>query len=434
MRHPKSYILFVFLLFAAGNSTYAQSCQPFVDSLNAMVTRDQAIRMAPWSEENSQKMAVIDSTNTAHLKALIAQYGFPTWSLVGYAASGQAWLIAQHSNSGFLGEFLKSYRKAVKENNAEKSKLALMEDRYLAHEGRPQIYGSQLLKPDSAWYFFPIIDPNRVNQRRLSMDLGSIEDYFKAISGKEFDSMMIAPLFTDYMMYYYPNNTNMYTAIEAYYQHKDASNLPEFYVSNGLYPFPRDLEVLAGWALEGDTTEAVLLAKRMALCGKRLDEEWHLPELLMDTIRANYDELRAEYEMMIAKDDNAMLNAITSFDTLVQVLDNGFYPRYTIDAWNRHIKVLITEKATTLKANDYQDFFDWLFEQVKVGNFHLFDYAELHDEVYCRLFGKSYYGQKTFGKEVPLFEGENVNERRKEIQLPSIEVWEGIKGMSCPIK
>ena len=236
------------------------------------------------------------------------------------------------------------------------------------------------------------------------------------------------------MRYYYPNNTNMYTAIEAYYQHKESSNLPEFYVSNGLYPFPRDLEVLAGWALEGDTTEAVLMAKRMALCGKRLDEEWHLPELLMDTIRANYDELRAEYEMMIAKDDNAMLNAITSFDTLVQVLDNGFYPRYTIDAWNRHIKVLITEKATTLKANDYQDFFDWLFEQVKVGNFHLFDYAELHDEVYCRLFGKSYYGQKTFGKEVPLFEKENVNERRKEIQLPSIEVWEGIKGMSCPIK
>ena len=98
MRNPKSHILLVFLLFAVGNSIFAQSCQPFVDSLNAMVARDQAIRMAPWSEENIQKMDVIDSTNTAHLKALIAQYGFPTWGLVGYAASGQAWLIAQHSN------------------------------------------------------------------------------------------------------------------------------------------------------------------------------------------------------------------------------------------------------------------------------------------------------------------------------------------------
>ena len=434
MRNPKFHILLVFLLIATGNATYAQLCQPFIDSLNAMVARDQAIRMAPWNEENSQKMAIIDSTNTSHLKALIAQYGFPTWELVGHKASYNAWLIAQHSYS-YLPWYLKQYRKAVAENNADKHCLAYMEDRYLTIEGLPQIYGTQLVTTvtiDTVTGFLPIIDPKNLNQRRLSMNLGPIEDFIQNID--EIDSLVIAPYYLDYMANYYPNNAIMYVAVEAYYQHKDASHLPEFYISNGLYPFPGDLEVLAGWVLEGDTTEAVKLAKRMVLCGKHLDEEWLLPELLMDTIHANYDELRAEYEMMIAKDDNAMLNAITSFDTLVKVLDNGFYPRYTIDAWNKHIKELIAERAKTLKANDYQAFFDWLFEQVMVGNYHLFDYAELYDEVYYRLFGKSYYGQKTFDKEVPLFEEEKVNERRWEIQLPSIEVWEGIRGMSCHIK
>ena len=83
-----------------------------------------------------------------------------------------------------------------------------------------------------------------------------------------------------------------------------------------------------------------------------------------------------------------MLNAITSFDTLVKVLDNGFYPRYTIDAWNGHIKDLIAEKAKTLTEDDYEAFFEWLYGQVAVGNYHLFDYNDLYEEVKRRLLGE----------------------------------------------
>ena len=185
MRNPKSHILLVFLLFAVGNATYAQSYQPFIDSLNAMAARDQAIRRAPWSEENSQKMAVIDSTK--------------------------------------------------------------------------------------------------------------------------------------------------------------------------------------------------------------------------------------------------------SFNEIKAMLDSKPHPRYSIDAWNNSIPFIIRNHAGHVGESDYLEFFDWLFGQVVIGNYHLFDYAELYDEVYCRLFGKSYYGQKTFDKEVPLFEEEKVDERRKEIQLPSIEVWEKIRNKACPV-
>ena len=100
----------------------------------------------------------------------------------------------------------------------------------------------------------------------------------------------------------------------------------------------------------------------------------------MDSVVACYDELRADYERMITKDDNQMLNAITSFDTLVKVLDNGF-------AWNGHIKDLIAEKAKTLTADDYEAFFEWLYGQVAVGNYHLFDYNELIEEVKRRFRG-----------------------------------------------
>ena len=359
----------------------SKRCKPFADSLNMLRARDQAIRQNLQSEEQWNQMAIIDSVNTAQLKALIAQYGFPTWALVGREATNSAWLIAQHSQS-FLPWYLQHYKQAVMDNNAERRSLAYMEDRYLTHhQSRPQIYGTQLCTIDSVTYFFPIIDPKRVNQRRLLMDMGPIEDYFKAFSDKGLDSLKISPLSLDYLNNYYINNSNMYAFIEAYHQNKDVSQLPTFYWDGGPYPFPRDLEVLAGYVFEGNTTEAVNIAKKMVLCGKRLDEEWHLPQPLMDSVVACYDELRADYERMITKDDDQMLNAITSFDTLVKVLDNGFYPRYTIDAWNGHIKDLIAEKAKTLTADDYEAFFEWLYGQVAVGNYHLFDYNELYEEV-----------------------------------------------------
>ena len=415
MRAPKSYILLVLLLIAAGNVTYAQSCQPFVDSLNAMVARDQAIRMAPWNEENSQKMAVIDSTNTAHLKALIAQYGFPTWSLVGYAASGQAWLIAQHSNLTFLGEFLKSYRRAVKENNAEKTNLALMEDRHRMNEGLPQLYGSQLFGNNA---FFPIANIDGVDERRQSMGLEPIKEYARRFN---LDTVVVADFFLDYHYYY----SNLSVALEAYSVGDYAKTIWSFGTLH--YPFPRDLKLLCdAYLASNDTLKAVATAKKMVLCGYRLEDEALLDVFLHDSVAREYAALVEEYHLQLDYKANTLFDSTQSFNEIKELLDAKHYPRYSVDAWNGHIKELIAERTATLKTNDYQAFFDWLFEQVKIGNYHLFDYAELYDEVYCRLFGKSYYGQKTFGKDVPLFEEEKVNERRGEIQLPSIEVWEGI--------
>lgn len=411
----------------------SKKCKPFIDSLKIMAEIDQAIRREPWSEENRQKMIAIDSINTTKLEALIAQYGFPTWKLVGREAASNAWLIAQHSHS-LLPWYLKQLRQAVKENNADSYDLAYMEDRFLMYQGRPQIYGSQMswriIEDDTIIGYYPIIDVKHVDERRLPKGLCPIESISQTNLGT--DSIIISPSDLDYLGNYYPNVTDMYAEIDVYWRKQKLKTAKEFVFDKVMmYRFPRDLEVLACYLYEFDTALAVSKAKSMVLFGKRLDEDWYLPQPLMDSVVANYDKLRADYERLITTDDDAMLNAITSFDTLVKVLGNGFYPRYTIDAWNGHIKVLITEKATTLKANDYQAFFDWLFEQVKVGNYHLFDYAELYDEVYFRLFGKSYYGQKAFGKDVPLFEEETVNERRREILLPSIEVWEGITNLKA---
>ena len=121
--------------------------RPFIDSLAAMVRKDQGVRMRieaeDWNEEIRDQMIAVDSANTAGLQALVAQYGFPSWKLVGQKGTENAWLIAQHSFF-YLPEYLKRYRQAVLENDAERRFLAYMEDRYLMMQGRPQIYGTQM--------------------------------------------------------------------------------------------------------------------------------------------------------------------------------------------------------------------------------------------------------------------------------------------------
>lgn len=83
---------------------------------------------------------------------------------------------------------------------------------------------------------------------------------------------------------------------------------------------------------------------------------------------------------------------------------------------------MIKKESANIGIDDYQYFFDWLYDQVIVGNFHLFDYAELYDKVYFRLYGSLFYGQLVMDS-VPIYQYEKLDERRESINLPNMEIW-----------
>ena len=60
-------------------------------------------------------------------------------------------------------------------------KIALMKDRALMHEGKPQIYGSQIMNGK----LYPLLEPEYVNQRREEVGLGPLEEYVQRF-GLEF--------------------------------------------------------------------------------------------------------------------------------------------------------------------------------------------------------------------------------------------------------
>lgn len=391
----------------------SQKCRPFIDSLEIMVQADQAIRYEDLSQEETWKrMSVIDSTNTAKLVSLIEQYGFPTWDLVGRRASQNAWLIAQHSQT-ILPWFLKRYRIEVRNNNADADCLALMEDRFRTQEGLPQLYGSQLFGSSG---FFPIANVDEVDDRRFSMGLGPINEYAK---GFDLDSVVVAAHFYDYHYYY----VNLGKALENILNGDYAKTIQFLHPGSLHYPFPWDLKLLCdAYLSEKDTLNAVATARRMVLCGSRLDEDNLLSGFLRDSVAKDYETLVEEYRLQLDCKANVLFDSTQSFDEIRNLLDTKRFPRYNVDAWNNVIPSIIRKHAGQVSESDYLEFFDWLYGQVAVGNYHLFDCAELYDEVYCRLFGRSYFGQKAFDEEVPLFEPENVEQRRAEILLPPLEV------------
>jgi hypothetical protein len=72
-------------------------------------------------------------------------------------------------------------REAVKAGRAKASSLALLEDRVALAEGRPQTYGSQIMREGNAenYYVRALLDPDHVDERRASVGLGPLADYVK---------------------------------------------------------------------------------------------------------------------------------------------------------------------------------------------------------------------------------------------------------------
>ena len=124
----------------------------------------------------------IIENNKNELKSIVEEIGWPTISKVGEKASSYAFLIVQHCHDLDFKKHCLSLMK--KENNSEvsKSKIALLTDRILVDEGKPQIYGTQFKNVNNIpTKPYPIRDRKNVDVRRKEMGLEPLEIYAKDI-------------------------------------------------------------------------------------------------------------------------------------------------------------------------------------------------------------------------------------------------------------
>ncbi len=157
-----------------------------------MVDRDQAIRRE-WIAKGVEhpdasvvaRMDAIDTANIARVKAIVRRYGWPGAALVGLDGSDAAFLIVQHADYAIQKQMLPLVKKAYQQGSLPGQDYALLLDRVLMREGKPQVYGTQARR-FSEWKghepaLMPIEDEANVDKRRASVGLFPLAQYKKML-------------------------------------------------------------------------------------------------------------------------------------------------------------------------------------------------------------------------------------------------------------
>jgi hypothetical protein len=150
-----------------------------IHQLERIRQRDQKPR------KNTVKASEIrrdDSLNLKEIEDLISKYGWPGIEFVGGWGNNTVFLVIQHADLPVQKKYMPLFLKSVIDHQSRPCDLALMQDRILMREGKPQIYGSQLQRnPKTGQYEFYQIDNEKiVNERRTSVGLEPIEKYAKS--------------------------------------------------------------------------------------------------------------------------------------------------------------------------------------------------------------------------------------------------------------
>lgn len=124
---------------------------------------------------------------------IIKKMGWPTYSQVGVKAGDGIFYVLQHNRTKYMVKYIDQFKEKAFENEASKAMYAMMYDRILVNQGKKQFYGTQLTFLDNRKVFFPIDDPENLNERRAKMDLGSIESYAQMV-GAEYNPNEDIPL------------------------------------------------------------------------------------------------------------------------------------------------------------------------------------------------------------------------------------------------
>lgn len=124
----------------------------------------------------ARQLMTLDSTLAAELSVILQRFGLPTRSMVGALGSDAAMLIVQHSWP--LQERVLTLANAMAPGQLSPEKLAMLEDRVLVHQGKPQRFGTQLtLGPDGVFRLAPASDVAGLDERRAAVGMPPMTQY-----------------------------------------------------------------------------------------------------------------------------------------------------------------------------------------------------------------------------------------------------------------
>ncbi|WP_299095257.1 DUF6624 domain-containing protein [uncultured Winogradskyella sp.] len=146
-----------------------------------------------WNSQKAKdlwaKQKIFDSINITKVTTIIDKYGWLGIDEVGENGNSAIFLVLQHSDLNTQLEYLPILEKATEKGKATISELAYFKDRVLLRQGKKQIYGTQYEWDDEKkeYYLASVIEPEKLNERRTSVGIPPIEEYYEEYLNREWN-------------------------------------------------------------------------------------------------------------------------------------------------------------------------------------------------------------------------------------------------------
>jgi hypothetical protein len=159
----------------------------FGDKKQHLVDSIAAARQLPVAQVPQRLIGLMveaDSADLRRVEAIVRRYGYPGKTLVGTPTNEAAFYVLQHSNR--IPQYLPLIKRAADQGELPFRLYAMMLDRQLMYEGKPQVYGTQGRSYNGQpGFIWPIEDPAHVNERRKKAGFElSVEDNAKRLDIK----------------------------------------------------------------------------------------------------------------------------------------------------------------------------------------------------------------------------------------------------------
>lgn len=185
-------LLGVALAVVPARGLAGQQASPMDSTLRAELVRmgreDQAARdgfgaaVASNDTAFARRLMQGDSARTARLREIVRRHGWPGRSLVGDDGAESAWLVLQHTNAvEFQREMLPVLWRAAERGEMRRADVAMLEDRVLVREGRPQRYGNSFSLREGRLVPDPIDDLPGLERRRAGIGLPAMAEYVRVM-------------------------------------------------------------------------------------------------------------------------------------------------------------------------------------------------------------------------------------------------------------
>jgi hypothetical protein len=124
---------------------------------------------------------MVQEKNEQELDRLIASKGWPRVGRVGREAAMAAYLVTMHSHTGLQKKYLTTIKRICEEKELPWERYALIYDRSLVNENKPQRFGTHTKYNEQAKAeeLYPLEDESKVNEWRKELGLPPLEEYLK---------------------------------------------------------------------------------------------------------------------------------------------------------------------------------------------------------------------------------------------------------------